>query len=252
MVFVNFEAKGSIAPPSLEEVGFLRMPTQAPPKPQRPQTRKRRLGPQDWVKAALDVLVDQGIEGVRVDILARKLGVTKGSFYWHFSSRDALLEALADSWGQTEGESFMNEVLASSADPRTKLSMLGAIYLRENYPAYERAMRGWALTDPRATAAVKQAGARTMRTLIQLYRELGFDPAEAEFRAQVHRLSGIGMLFGVEFEMEPVSEEERASRRKRFLDLMTANAPEDKRSEPGQPIKKEAAFAAPAAEIDNT
>jgi len=212
------------------------MQTQAPPKPRQSPSRKRRLSPQDWVKAAMDVLVEEGIEGVRVDILARRLGVTKGSFYWHFNSRDALLDVLARSWGEVEGESFMNEVMASGESPRMKLAMLGAIYLRENYPAYERAMRGWALTDERAVAALKRAGARTMRTLIQLYRELGFDPAEAEFRARVHRLSSIGTLFGVEFELDSLSEEERMGMRKRFLDLLTQGAPKDKSSGADLPI----------------
>lgn len=241
MVFVNFDAKGVALCFALEESKRLRMQTQAPPKPRPVPSRKRRLNPQDWVKAALDVLTEQGIEGVRVDILARKLGVTKGSFYWHFSNRDALLDALAESWGETEGESFMAEVMASPGDPRSKLSMLGAIYLRENYPAYERAMRGWALTDPRAVAALKRAGHRTMRTLIHLYRELGFDAAEAEFRAQVHRLSGIGTLFGMEFEMDTLSDEERTARRERFLNLMTGNAPEGESSGSSVPMRSESA-----------
>lgn len=241
MVFVNFDAKGAASGSAFIKVERPRMQTQAPPKPRQGPSRKRRLNPQDWVKAAMDVLVDQGIEGVRVDILARKLGVTKGSFYWHFSNRDALLEALAESWGEIEGESFMAEVLASPGDPRTKLSMLGAIYLRENYPAYERAMRGWALTDPRAVAALKRAGNRTMRTLTQLYRELGFDPDEAAFRAQIHRLTGIGTLFGMEFEMETLSDEARASTRKRFLDLMTGNAPKGERSGSNLPKRTEGA-----------
>lgn len=201
------------------------MQTQLPAQSSPPSSRKRRLTREDWIKAALDVLVEEGIEGVRVDTLARQLGVTKGSFYWHFNSRDELLDALAESWGDTEGESLMREVLNLEADARTKLSLLGAIYLRENYPAYERAMRGWALNDARAADALKRAGARTMRTLERLYRELGFDENEAEFRAQVHRLTGIGTLFGMELEMDSIAEDARAERRERFLDLMTQGAP---------------------------
>ncbi len=202
---------------------------------------KRKLAPQDWVKAALEVLASQGIEGVRVDTLARKLGVTKGSFYWHFNSRDELLDALAASWGETEGESFMNEVLALKGDPRMKMSMLGAIYLRENYPAYERAMRGWALTDSRAVEALKKASARTMRTLVRLYGELGFEPSEAEFRARIHRLSGIGILFAPEFDMESMSEEERMAQRTQFLDLLTQPNRNCESSINSEPINSEQA-----------
>ncbi len=206
---------------------------------------KRKLAPQDWVKAALEVLASEGIEGVRVDTLARRLGVTKGSFYWHFNSRDELLDALAASWGETEGESHMSEVLALKGDPRMKMSMLGAIYLRENYPAYERAMRGWALTDTRAVEALKKASTRTMRTLVHLYGELGFEPNEAEFRARIHRLSGIGMLFAPEFDMESMSEEERALQREQFLNLMTRPNLNFERSMRTEPISSNETEPAP-------
>jgi AcrR family transcriptional regulator len=230
MEIVNADTSSARRLTASGPIGPLSMSAPLLTEPEIQASRKRRLNPQDWVKAALDLLVEEGIEGVRVDTLARKLGVTKGSFYWHFKTRDELLDALADSWGETEGESFMTEVMALPGDPRSKLALLGAIYLRENYPAYERAMRGWALTDPRAVDALKKAGVRTMRTLVLLYRELGFDPAEAEFRARIHRLSGIGTLFALEFDMDSMVEPERSSQRERFLDLMTKTATKRERS----------------------
>ena len=55
--------------------------------------RNSRLSAEDWAQAALDLIAEQGVGAVAVEPLARRLGVTKGSFYWHFPSRDALLQA---------------------------------------------------------------------------------------------------------------------------------------------------------------
>ena len=56
------------------------------------------LSPEDWTRAATEVLVDQGIDHVRVDVLAGQLGVTRGSFYWHFRDREALLRSVLQTW----------------------------------------------------------------------------------------------------------------------------------------------------------
>ena len=55
--------------------------------------RTARLSAEDWAQAALDQIAEQGVASVAVEPLARRLGVTKGSFYWHFPSREALLVA---------------------------------------------------------------------------------------------------------------------------------------------------------------
>src|SRR5215467_13391709 len=61
---------------------------------------RTQLSAQDWTDAALRALADGGVAAVRIDVLARGLGVTRGSFYWHFADRDALLRAALDQWEQ--------------------------------------------------------------------------------------------------------------------------------------------------------
>ena len=61
-------------------------------------SNRQSLSAQDWAQAALDVMVARGLDGVAVEPLARELGVTKGSFYWHFANRDALLDAALQLW----------------------------------------------------------------------------------------------------------------------------------------------------------
>ena len=69
--------------------------------PQAKESGKRAsdsLTREDWISGAWDMLGERGMDGVRVEPLARRLGVTKGSFYWHFKDRGELLEALLNRW----------------------------------------------------------------------------------------------------------------------------------------------------------
>src|SRR5690606_41191321 len=77
-----------------------------PPKTERPA----RLRAEDWAVAALDVIAEQGLAAVAVEPLARRLGVTKGSFYWHFPSREALLVAALERWEAMEQETVFGQL----------------------------------------------------------------------------------------------------------------------------------------------
>src|SRR5512145_1401917 len=82
-----------------------------------PQERTGRLSADDWAAAALDLIAEQGVAAVAVEPLARRLGVTKGSFYWHFPSREALLSAALERWELVEQETVWGQ-LESFSDPR--------------------------------------------------------------------------------------------------------------------------------------
>jgi AcrR family transcriptional regulator len=82
-----------------------------------------RLGPEKWTKAALAAIADQGTAQVSVERLARELGTTKGSFYWHFKDRSALIEAALRQW-ETDYTERIIERLVGVADPRARLRML--------------------------------------------------------------------------------------------------------------------------------
>ena len=89
-------------------------------------TAKKPRTPLDrdaWVAGAIEVLAEEGIAGLRVEVLAKRLKVTKGSFYWHFPSRDALLQAALDRWEQVELDELFAQ-LESIADPRQRMREL--------------------------------------------------------------------------------------------------------------------------------
>jgi len=97
-------------------------------QPSRVPTRKTatpetRLSAADWEAAALDALAEGGLAGVAIEPLARRLGVTKGSFYWHFADRDALLAAALTHWETSYTERVIDEV-EHVTDPRERLARL--------------------------------------------------------------------------------------------------------------------------------
>src|SRR5687768_10572564 len=85
--------------------------------------RSRRLGPEDWAGAALEALARGGIEAIAVEPIAQHLGTTKGSFYWHFKNRDALVEAALELWEQRHTDAVI-EYLEQEADPAKRLRAL--------------------------------------------------------------------------------------------------------------------------------
>ena len=95
--------------------------------------RPTRLSAEDWALAALDVIAEQGLAAVAVEPLARRLGVTKGSFYWHFPSREALLVAALERWEAMEQETVFGKLEAIS-DPRARLKALFALVAHELKP----------------------------------------------------------------------------------------------------------------------
>ena len=104
-----------------------------------------RLTADDWVAASLETLVDRGVNDVKILPLAKRMGVTRGSFYWHFESRDALLKRLLDKWEATNTRA----IVRAAATP-------GALV--DKYIALSRLWLGWSDFDPRLDVAVRNWG----------------------------------------------------------------------------------------------
>ncbi|CAG0952441.1 partial Tetracycline repressor protein class A from transposon 1721, partial [Rhodocyclaceae bacterium] len=64
----------------------------------KPEPNRQQLDRAAWTRAALDILAEKGLDGIRVEVLAKRLKVTKGSFYWHFKDRRDLLDAVLETW----------------------------------------------------------------------------------------------------------------------------------------------------------
>lgn len=143
-----------------------------------------KLGRQDWVQAALETFMEKGIEAVKVDVLAKSLKITRGSFYWHFKNLDDLLTAVIQEWRAVETENVMQQVEKIGGTASQQLLHLLEIAAKDDN-RLEKAMRIWAIHDVRAMASIEQVDKQRLEYLQHLFLKIGFSQPDAALRAQV-------------------------------------------------------------------
>jgi AcrR family transcriptional regulator len=145
------------------------------------------LTPQAWIEAATAVLIDQGIDHVRVDLLAQTLGVTRGSFYWHFRSREELLRRVLSAWHEATTEQLTARLQNAKGDALAHLRDVLSLPFRGQSAGragrIELAIRAWARRDALARQAVDEADASRIAYIAQVFTALGFAIPEARSRA---------------------------------------------------------------------
>jgi AcrR family transcriptional regulator len=149
-----------------------------------PREKAVRLDAAAWVAAALDVLADGGIDAVSVEPLAKKLGVTKGSFYWHFADRRALLDAMLKGWMEGRVVSIRRQA-AERGTPAVVLRELADLFTRKaniRGLTIELAIRSFARTDGPAAEAVRTVDRARLQSAVQLFVGLGWPRAKAQSR----------------------------------------------------------------------
>lgn len=144
----------------------------------------KRLNREKWLRAALDTLNDKGIDYVKVLPLAKELGVTRGSFYWHFRDRDDLLRQMLEFWESSQTDEVISRVTANGGTPREQLRLLGQDVLFRKYNRYEVAVRAWAMADTAARRAVRRVDRKRLKFVSGLLASDGVDADEAWRRAQ--------------------------------------------------------------------
>jgi AcrR family transcriptional regulator len=146
----------------------------------------------DWIKAAGRRLASGGIAAVAVEPLARDLSVTKGSFYWHFRDRAALLKALLADWEAGSTEPLLRRLDAAGGapgqGPRARLGRLAATVASEGAGALDPAIRAWARHDVAAAETVGRVDHARLAFIAGEFRALGFAPADAWTRARLFYL----------------------------------------------------------------
>jgi AcrR family transcriptional regulator len=152
----------------------------------RTQTQlKPRLTRQDWIDAALDLLIEEGIGAVSVDRLAHMLGITRGSFYHHFSDRADLLQALLDYWAQRWTFDVRDQIGNLGLDPSTTLLALMRAIRTNRAADFDAAFRAWALHDPMAKKVVGRVDEARLNFIRSQFEAIGFGGLEAENRARL-------------------------------------------------------------------
>lgn len=147
--------------------------------------KSQRLGRVEWIDAAFKTLIESGVSSVHVEALAKRLGVTKGSFYWHFKDRTELLDAVLEKW---RDQFVIAKVEDLGGDSRKRLINLLDVVPRKRGSKHtggsmELAMRSWARYDDNAAIAVAEVDTLRMDYVRKLLIEMGVDIKEAEARA---------------------------------------------------------------------
>ena len=154
-------------------------------------TTVNRLGADDWAKAALGVIATVGVEHVTVEGLGRRLGVTKGSFYWHFADRQALITSALDLWERRATVDII-EQLGVIVDPVVRLRALFTTSLGDVIDGSLDAALVVAVNDRVVGAAVRRVTRRRVEFLERLFADMGFTPAKARTRARIAYSTYIG------------------------------------------------------------
>ena len=140
---------------------------------------------EQWVVAGLDALRKGGVAGVRVERLAAGLGITKGSFYWHFRDRGDLLDAILEFWSHEMTDREFERIQALRGGLVTRLAALAEDVLEKGMGRYDPAIRAWGRNERKVAAAVAQVDRRRVRALTGFFEEGGFGAAEARTRARL-------------------------------------------------------------------
>jgi AcrR family transcriptional regulator len=142
-----------------------------------------KLNHQHWLDAGLQTLATQGLAGLRIMPIAQQLGVTKGSFYWHFSSLQAYQAALLQEWELRHTQQIIQYVQAQGGDARTKLHNLMTVTVGAD-PRLAKAIRAWADTDTQAQAAQARVDHDRLAYLAHLLAALGWPTDKAQTYAR--------------------------------------------------------------------
>ena len=161
-----------------------------------PREAGRRLSVDDWIQAGFALLADGGPNALRVDRLCDRLGVTKGSFYWHFVDLPTYRTALLEAWGSLADQDRQRFENSPDVEPRQRLRHMMRAVVGPQQWALERAMRVWALTDEAVATYVRESDRRVLRVVYQTFLDAGFDSDEAGVRSAAFYGAGMGVLHG--------------------------------------------------------
>ncbi len=152
----------------------------------RTSSERTQLDPARWVDTAIDVLASEGVTGLRVEVLAKRCGVTKGSFYWHFKDRQALLDAVLLRWKEGRIRDIEKTTSVSPGKERDQLhfaiEVYGAVRNRKGM-AIELAIRDWARHDAHAARIVESVDLYRLDCTRKLFVAAGMSNAEAKSRS---------------------------------------------------------------------
>ena len=144
-----------------------------------------RLNKNSWLALALDVLAQEGRAKIQIEYLAKKLGVTKGSFYAHFQDRNNFITSIAVYWADTLTVDELNILSQVEGNGEEKLLLLMQAIKDYELGKYDIVMRAWALDESLVAEQVEKVDQIRFEYIKSLFVEMGFTGADLEMRSMI-------------------------------------------------------------------
>jgi AcrR family transcriptional regulator len=148
-------------------------------------TAQARFSKDEWLARALEVLGKKGAGELTIESLARHLGVTKGSFYWHFRGRADFFQQLIEYWDEHFTQTVIAEISGQGGPPEERLLELMRLVLTKRLDRFEMPIRAWVQQNPALAPLVRSVDRHRIRFVGSLFLEMGFDEDEADMRTRI-------------------------------------------------------------------
>ena len=151
-----------------------------------PRPRRRRgVSKAEWLDAGLEALRESSVAEITIGHLAKRLGIAKAGFYWHFENREELLRQMLEHWTHELTEVITGNVELRKLDPKNRLIATAEMVVDYDLGGLDMAIRQWALQDAKAARAVRRVNRLRLDFIRGAFEELGFQGDEAEMRAML-------------------------------------------------------------------
>ena len=147
--------------------------------------KTERLSREDWIRGALELLRPAGVEGVKIVPLAERLGVTSGSFYWHFTNRRDLHDALLDYWERAMTDAAIEAAKRFEGPPEERIWQLMQQVMVTGLARFDLAIWQWAQSDAAAQTVFKRTVKKRFAFATWMFLEAGFNKTQAEARGRL-------------------------------------------------------------------
>jgi AcrR family transcriptional regulator len=182
------------------------------------KTRPSRLNRDEWLARALDTLTLEGGAKLRVEAICHELGVTKGSFYWHFKDRDDFVRSVVLFWSARFTDPIVARISEMGGAAKVRLKSLMRMVSEGGFARYDVSIRAWVQQDPELVAAiVKDVDERRLAFVGSLFADMGFKGRDADMRAR----ACIAYISYEEFVLAKSNDKDRSGMLDKFLEVIT-------------------------------
>ena len=186
----------------------------------RARAPNKNLSREEWLERALDAVSRSGGAKLRIERLVAEVGVTSGSFYWHFENRENFVRCLIDYWHESYTLTVSDHLEKADGSHYEKLRMLMNMVFVDNLTRHDLAIRSWAIADPKLRPLVKRTDNHRIEYLNMLFRGIGFDQDDADLRARVF----LGEAAWEAALFEKMTKKRRAKKADDFFQLLVAGS----------------------------